>query len=264
VIVSDAKREKITDVKTSPVPAQQSIHSKSERAMERYSSHILGLNDIFKSNGNQKETQAAKKTEETLRDLNYHKQQQESNKQQNANQQQSLHPNQPNYQQQQSQNPQQQNTVHQQLQHHPNQPSQKQTLQNMQNQAQQQLSPISPNHGFHLNQPLQANQLSNIAQHQQFQQQAMRQIMRVNPTQQYINPRFQTHQIPLGSSHYLPVPTPTVLSNYFPASTARSAILNSRFTIQSGLAASRLSQNGGPTFSNSLSNPSQFAMLNVA
>lgn len=88
--------------------------------------------------------------------------------------------------------------------------------------------------------------------------------MSVNPTQAYTNPRLQTHQSAVGSSLYLQTPMPTVLSNYLPASTARTALLNSRFTIQSGVAASRLSQGSGHTFSQSLSNPSQFALTNVA
>ena len=147
--------------------------------------------------------------------------------------------------------------------HTPQQNTQQQSHLSL-NSARQQQGQNHNNHGFHPNQQMQQSQLSNLAQHQQFQQRAMQQIMSVNPTQAYTNPRLQTHQSAVGSSLYLQTPMPTVLSNYLPASTARTALLNSRFTIQSGVAASRLSQGSGHTFSQSLSNPSQFALTNVA
>lgn len=256
VVVQDAKREKIADLKSNQTPAQQSIQSKSDIAMERYSSHILGLNEVYEKNAN-----AAQRTEGTLQHLQQlHKQ----NEHTSTHNQQQHHPNQPNYHQHNKQaNTQQQlqNPVNTQ---HINQ----QPQQNMQQQSQLSLNSAQQqsnnNHGFHPNQPMQQSQLSNLAQHQQFQQRAMQQIMSVNPTQAYTNPRLQTHQSAVGSSLYLQTPMPTVLSNYLPASTARTALLNSRFTIQSGVAASRLSQGSGHTFSQSLSNPSQFALTNVA
>lgn len=258
VVVQDAKREKIADLKSKQTPAQQSIQSKSDRAMERYSSHILGLNEVYEKNAN-----AAQRAKDTLQQLQLHKQ----NEHTSSHNQQQHHINQPNYHQhnkqtntqQQSQN--QVNT--QNINHTPQQNTQQQSHLSL-NSARQQQGQNHNNHGFHPNQQMQQSQLSNLAQHQQFQQRAMQQIMSVNPTQAYTNPRLQTHQSAVGSSLYLQTPMPTVLSNYLPASTARTALLNSRFTIQSGVAASRLSQGSGPTFSQSLSNPSQFALTNVA
>lgn len=258
VVVQDAKREKIADLKSNQTPAQQSIQSKSDRAMERYSSHILGLNEVYEKNAN-----AAQRAKDTLQQLQLHKQ----NEHTSSHNQQQHHINQPNYHQhnkqtntqQQSQN--QVNT--QNINHTPQQNTQQQSHLSL-NSARQQQGQSHNNHGLHPNQPMQQSQLSNLAQHQQFQQRAMQQIMGVNPTQAYTNPRLQTHQSAVGSSLYLQTPMPTVLSNYLPASTARTALLNSRFTIQSGVAASRLSQGSGHTFSQSLSNPSQFALTNVA
>lgn len=211
----------------------------------------------------EKNANAAQRAKDTLQQLQLHKQ----NEHTSSHNQQQHHPNQPNYHQhnkqtntqQQSQN--QVNT--QNINHTPQQNTQQQSHLSL-NSARQQQGQSHNNHGLHPNQPMQQSQLSNLAQHQQFQQRAMQQIMGVNPTQAYTNPRLQTHQSAVGSSLYLQTPMPTVLSNYLPASTARTALLNSRFTIQSGVAASRLSQGTGHTFSQSLSNPSQFALTNVA
>ncbi|XP_078340331.1 uncharacterized protein LOC144627351 [Crassostrea virginica] len=234
--------------------------------MDRYSSHILGLNEVYEKNA--VHASAVPATQETFKQLRNHNQNQSIQKSTATQQHHHHHPNKPNYQQQQQNN-------QQQTQHEMNsQQAPNQQAQNMQQaKTQQQQSPThfnlaqqhNNNFGFHQNQPTQQSLLSNLAQHQQFQQRALLQMMNVSPTQAaYVDPRFQTHQNPVGSSFYMHAPTPTVLSNYLPASTARSAMLNNRFTIQSGMASSRLSQGAGHTFSQSLSNPSQFAMSNVA